>query len=196
MQQRTVILVCTAATLIGAALWLNLGGTHGAYQVQPLNATEVAELPANLDSDLRLIEVLRSRCGREPGDWKNLPGAAKTAYVTLWAEEVHRTMSWSQLAASEMVDGEYPTFSDIASAYDDMNCPETAAGVRAMASPFTQVVTSYQAWFENARNNKAGPPPPTKALDVASRDAFAHLDSVRPRRLDYIRAHVQDLGVR
>ena len=195
MNRRLIILSLLAVLAIVAALWLHLG-SPAADGSPALTAAELDGLPATLDGDLRMMEELRRRYGGEPAAWRSMPDAVQAVYVTLWAEEVQRTATWSQHAATGMSETGEPSFDDIASSYEQLGCHETAPAIRALAASYGETTTAYQAWIEELRAGRKSPPPTTKRLDVAARTAFARLDAVRTQRLAFVRAHAAAWGVK
>jgi hypothetical protein len=196
MNPRTLVLAVLAVFLVGMAVWFNLVGQGAGDGSPALTAAELDALPATLDGDLRMMDELRRRCGHEPEAWRTLPPSAQAVYATLWAEEMQRTLTWSQRAAMGMPDVGEPTFDEIASGYEQLGCPAAAPAVRALAAPFAAMVTAFQEWAQVRQAGNKAAPPATASLDSAARTAFSRLDDIRPIRLAFVRSNARAWGIR
>lgn len=196
MNPRLLVLALLAVILIGSAAWFNMTGGDAIDRSPALTAAELEALPATVEGDLRMMEEVRRRCGREPGDWRKLPSTAQAVYVTLWAEEIQRTLTWAQWAAMGMPDEGEPTFDEIATGYEQLGCPAAASPIRALAAPFAATASAYQAWAQERRAGNKVPQPATAGLDAAARTAFGRLAEVRPRRLEFARGNAAAWGIR
>ena len=196
MNRRLLVLSLLAAFLVGWALLARMGDGEQIDAPPALTAAELAALPATLEGDMRMMEEVRRRCGGDPDRWRKLPEAARTVYATLWAEEVHRTVTWAQRAGTDRVEPGDPTFEEVAAAYGQLDCPETAQAVLALGKPFDETAAAFLAWAQERSGGRTTPPPATRPLDAAARAAFSRLDRVRPQRLAFVRANAETLGIR
>lgn len=195
MPKRQLILITIAAILIGLAVWVNLGSGDPGYRSPVLSAADLATLTPDLASDRRLLEELRRQAGLEPDAWKTLPEAGRVLYATLWAEDIHRTLTWSQMTTVDIAGLGLPNLGEVAAAYETLGRHDIASGIRALEVPFNHCSGAFRAWVAQARTASPLPRPTTRPIDAAAPSAFAGADGVRAQRLEYLRDHTADLGI-
>lgn len=199
MPTRRTTLIALSAILVGIALWMHLGPDEGGYEPPALTAEELSMLQPGLDTDVRLIAELRRMVGAERA-WRELPEAVRPLYLTLWAEEIHRTQTWSQVAALGPDAETEPSLVEVADAYATLGQSDVATAVRTLARRVDQHRPALQAWTERRKAGRdgAGPAPrnAVQGITDAASAAFSHLDVCRAKRLDYARTNSASLGIR
>lgn len=197
MNRRLLILIASATALVAAAVWLNwTDRVPDEFRPKALDAAALAGLKPDLDGDLALREHLASRVGFEPEAWKGLPEPGRLLWATLYCEEIDRTLTWPQVVATAEEEGSgAPGLSDAVQAYEALSLPAAAKAAGTLSAALDRDRERWRAWMRSGASSTAPRPDPRPAEGLAAAWR-GHLGAVRKARLDYARAHAEDLGIR
>ncbi len=193
--KRLIMLTVLAVVLVGISCWVHLAPGETGYRVPMLTADDLAALKPDVAGDMRLLEELRRQLGAEPDAWSALPTCGQAVFATLWAEEIQRNGTWAQLTEVEEGELHGPSLRDAAAGYEALGLADAARAVRSLAERFERDRDIVQAWVAAMKAGARPPRPDMKPLDTAARAAFSRLDTVRTRRLEYVRSNAAELAI-